>query len=108
MADQFSEFFDGFPSRMSPERLGNWKASVLLDIVGDGGGKWLVSVADGKMGVCRDGMESAETTITVGAADFQQIISGKMNPNMAFMTGKLKVKGAMGHAVKMGGLLMAK
>ncbi len=37
--------------------------------------------------------------------DFLEMLSGKLNSQMAFMTGKLKVAGDMGLALKLGSFL---
>ena len=34
-------------------------------------------------------------------ADFLAIVNGKLNPQMAFMSGKLKIQGDMGLAMKL-------
>ncbi|MCY7357854.1 MAG: SCP2 sterol-binding domain-containing protein [Rudanella sp.] len=47
----------------------------------------------------------ADTTITVTVADLMKLGTGDMNPMMAFMTGKLKVQGDMGVAMKMGQIM---
>jgi putative sterol carrier protein len=47
----------------------------------------------------------AETTIAISLADLDQLIAGALNPTMAYMTGKLKIEGSMGVALKMSGLL---
>jgi putative sterol carrier protein len=39
-------------------------------------------------------------------ADFLAIVNGKLNPQMAFMSGKLKVQGDMGLAMKLQQLLV--
>lgn len=108
MADGLVEFFGSFPARMTPERLGTWQASVVLEITGEGGGTWLIRIADGKMIVTSGNDVPVDTTISVSAADFQQIIAARLNPQLAFMTGKLKVKGAMGNALKLSSLLSSK
>jgi len=43
----------------------------------------------------------AKCTVTAATGDFMNIVSGKMNPQMAFMSGKLKIKGDMGLAMKL-------
>jgi putative sterol carrier protein len=53
----------------------------------------------------REGDEEAEVTLTADAEVFKAILAGDMNPTMAFMTGKLKVDGAMGTAMKLGAVL---
>jgi putative sterol carrier protein len=39
------------------------------------------------------------------AETFRGIIEGDVNPTMAFMTGKLKIEGNMGMAMKLGSAL---
>ena len=38
-------------------------------------------------------------------ADFLNIVNGKLNPQMAFMSGKLKIQGDMGLAMKLAQIL---
>ena len=56
-------------------------------------------------GGVRAGDEEAEVTLTAEAEVFRSILDGDTNPTMAFMTGKLKVDGSMGLAMKLGSVL---
>ena len=47
----------------------------------------------------------AESTITISLVDLNGLIAGTINPTMAYMTGKLKIQGSMGIALKMSQLL---
>jgi putative sterol carrier protein len=76
-----------------------------FNITGEGGGVWTLEVAGGKGTVTSGSGGQAKCTVTVAAADFSDIIDGKLNPQMAFMTGKLKVAGDMGLALKLGAIL---
>ena len=49
--------------------------------------------------------EEADVTLTADRATFEGLLSGDVNPTLAFMTGKLKVDGSMGTAMKLGALL---
>ena len=53
----------------------------------------------------RAGDDDADVTLTADADVFRAILDGEMNPTMAFMTGKLKVDGNMGQAMKLGAVL---
>ena len=53
----------------------------------------------------RAGDDEAEVTLTASRETFEGLISGEVNPTMAFMSGKLKVDGSMGTAMKLGALL---
>ncbi len=46
--------------------------------------------------------QPADTELHVNVKDLERMATGDLNPMMAFMTGKLKVKGDMGVAMKMG------
>ncbi|TAE28288.1 MAG: sterol-binding protein [Cytophagales bacterium] len=48
---------------------------------------------------------AADTTIQVTVENLVKMGTGDMNPMMAFMTGKLKVQGDMGVAMKMGQIM---
>ena len=49
----------------------------------------------------RAGDEEADVTMTADAEVFQDILAGNLNPTSAFMTGKLKVDGDMGAAMRL-------
>ncbi len=53
----------------------------------------------------REGDDEADVTLTADGEVFQGILTGDMNATMAFMTGKLKVDGNMGLAMKLGAVL---
>ena len=53
----------------------------------------------------RAGDEDADVTLTASRDTFEGILNGSTNPTMAYMSGKLKVDGAMGTAMKRGALL---
>ena len=46
-----------------------------------------------------------DLTVTMKDKDFVSIAQGKMKPQMAFMRGKLKIKGSMGLAMKLQGVM---
>jgi putative sterol carrier protein len=74
------------------------KNSYLFDIEGEG--QWLVNVADGAIGVTEGGGD-ADVTISTSGETFDKIVAGEQNPTTAYMTGKLKIKGDMGAAMKL-------
>jgi putative sterol carrier protein len=92
------DFFDGLASRADESKLAGMNNSYLFDIEGEG--QWLVVVADGTIKVT-EGSGEADTTITTSAETFEQIVGGEQNPTTAYMTGKLKIKGDMGAAMKL-------
>ena len=47
----------------------------------------------------------SDTTLTLSLESLQKLIDGNLNPTLAYMTGRLKVEGSMGVALKIGQLL---
>lgn len=92
------EFFDSLPSRADASKLAGMTNSYLFDIEGEG--QWLVTVADGSITVT-EGAGDADATIETSAETFDKIVAGDQNPTTAYMTGKLKIKGDMGAAMKL-------
>jgi putative sterol carrier protein len=84
-----------------PELSKAVNAVYQFNIEGDGGGTWTVDLTKEPGCVSAGPSEAAKCTVSAKAPDFVNIISGKMNPNMAFMSGKIKVKGDMALAMKL-------
>merc|ERR1711915_1130455 len=68
---------------------------------GPGGatGKWTVDAKSGTGEVVYNSDKKADCTITMSDKDFPLLMSGKLNPQQAFMAGKLKVSGKMALAM---------
>ena len=92
------DFFDTLPSRADASKTAGMNNSYLFDIEGEG--QWLVTVSDGAVNVAEGGGD-ADATISTNAETFDKIVAGEQNPTTAYMTGKLKIKGDMGAAMKL-------
>jgi putative sterol carrier protein len=92
------EFFEGLPSRVTPERIEGMRNTYVFDI--EGAGVWTVAIADSAVTVT-EGAGEADTTFTTSEENFEKIVAGEQNPTTAYMTGKLKIKGDMGAAMKL-------
>jgi putative sterol carrier protein len=92
------EFFETLESRVDASKTAGMNNSYLFDI--EGAGKWKVDVSDGKVSVT-EGESDADAVISTNEETFDKIASGEQNATSAYMTGKLKVKGDMGAAMKL-------
>lgn len=78
------------------------KARVTFDF-GDDGLVYVDSTQDPPE-ISHEGKDS-DTTLILSLATFEGFLTGKQDPTVAFMMGKLKVKGSMGLAMKLNAVL---
>ncbi len=99
--------FEQMKSRLTEEKAKKINASYFFDIGGDEGGKWSVDLTKPADWVTTTSeVTAAQCTITVPKSeDWVALATGKLNPTMAFMQGKIKVKGDMTLALKLQSLL---
>jgi putative sterol carrier protein len=53
----------------------------------------------------RAGDDDADVTMTADTDTFRAILDGNLNPTAAFMTGRLRIAGDMGAAMRLGSVL---
>jgi putative sterol carrier protein len=95
------EAFDTASSRFKKEAAKGLNAAYQFDLSGDGGGKWNIAIKDEQCEVKEGQASSPNITLTMAAKDYLDMINGKLNGQMAFMTGKLKISGDMGLALRL-------
>ncbi len=98
MSEAVNEFFAALPSRVDPGKTAGMNNSYVFDI--EDAGTWTVKVADGGVTV-DEGDTGGDCTISTSAEVFERIVRGEQNPTAAYMSGKLKIKGDMGAAMKL-------
>ena len=98
------EIFDTkIPARLceKPQLAGQINNSFQFELTGDGGGNWYIDLTGGTGNVAEGNLESPGVTIGMSASDFVDLVEGRLDGQMAFMQGKLKIKGDMSLALKL-------
>lgn len=100
-ATNVAEAVNNMKGRFKADSAKGMNAVYQFDLTGDGGGKHYMQIADGALTVAEGTHEKPNITVTMAAGDFVSMTNGKLNPQMAFMSGKLKIAGDMGLAMRM-------
>ena len=95
------EIFSQMPTNFNADAAKGMNSVIQFNLSGDGGGNYHVIIKDGACSVAEGSHASPNMTMTMAAQDYVDMISGKLNGQMAFMSGKLKIAGDMGLAMKM-------
>lgn len=99
------EIFDRIERKILEKRseLSDTRALIQFIISGPEGGTWVVDFKDETMGV-REGNEDANCTFSATDVNFVKLINREMKPEMAIMTGKVKLTGDVMLAMKLANL----
>lgn len=76
-----------------------------FDISGDDAMTFFVKLDNGVPTMGVGAADSSNITISMASSDFKDMVEGKLNGTMAFMSGKVKIKGDMSLAMKLESIL---
>lgn len=79
--------------------------AVQINIEGKENGVFYVEVKDGRINVEPYEYNDRNCAVTMNLTNFNKLIDGKLDPVLAFTTGKLKVDGDIGKALEFSKLL---
>ena len=95
------EIFEGMAGSFQADMGKDLNTVIQYEITGEGGGDWYATIKDAACAVSEGKAPSPALTITMSAPDWVDMSHGKLNGQMAFMSGKLKLKGDMGLAMRL-------
>lgn len=98
-----AELFDQVRERLASraDRLKNFKATFQIVLTGDDGGTFYIRVDNGTFDIGAGTLEKPECTIQLSADHFKAMSAGKATPPGLFFSGKAKVTGNLGLAMRM-------
>jgi putative sterol carrier protein len=104
---EVAKIFEGIQGKLQadPSKVANMNSVYQFNVTGDDGGEWTVDLTGEIAAVAAGAHDAANCTVTIADQDLVAIIAGSLNPQMAFMTGKVKISGDMGLAMKLGKIL---
>lgn len=91
--------------KTDPAKAKSIGALVVFHITGAAPADWTLDCSIEPATLAEGGVDGARVEVTMSEEDFVNLANGALNPQMAFLGGKLKVKGDMGLAIKLGQIL---
>ena len=98
------ETFEQMAGRFRADKAAGTNAVIQYDVSGEGGGTWHAVIKDGTCAVNSGPGQNPTLTFSIAAQDWLDMVARKQSGQMLFMSGKLKLKGDMGLAMKLGSM----
>jgi putative sterol carrier protein len=96
------DFFEKIlPQRFKPDKAKGVDVIVNIDISGNNGGKWIVTIRDQTLKVEEGFHSSPSLSLIISEKDYLDIVNSKLSGEKAFFTGKLKLKGNISQALRL-------
>lgn len=95
-----AETFEEMAKYFNPAAAAGMTKTLQWNITGDEEGKWAFRIVNGVVELVPGGVEKADVTFSISDKDWLSMADGKLDPQSAFFSGKLKVAGDMGLALR--------
>lgn len=94
------EIFAAMPERMDAGAADGVEVTIGWDLSGDEATSKTIAISGGGLEVSEGISDDANATISMDSDDFKALVTGELNPMMAFMGGKVKIDGDMSAVMK--------
>ncbi|XP_057230526.1 hydroxysteroid dehydrogenase-like protein 2 [Malurus melanocephalus] len=97
-----AETFRVIQGAVNEEHVRSTQGVFQFELSGDGGGTWYIDLKSkgGSAGFGKPPV-AADVVMSMSSTDFVKMFTGKLKPTLAFMSGKLRIKGNMALAMKL-------
>ena len=99
--DTAKEIIEAMPRAFQPEKARGLRATYQLELSGEGGGTWVMEIADGHCQVREGRADAPDGTLTMAASDYVALAKGELDVIRAFMSGRIKFQGDLSLAAKL-------
>lgn len=99
--EEVAGVFPKMVERFDPQKAEGINATIQFDLTGENGGNYWLRIVEGQAQTGEGAAENPRMTLKASADDFYSMLNGGINPMQAFMTGKIKIQGDTGLALKL-------
>lgn len=98
---QIGDVFEEMAKHFKSGAATGLNVAYQFNISGPQGGIWAFKIVNSACELVKGGVDAPSVEISLADKDWMAIREGKLNSQMAFMQGKLKIKGDMNLAMKL-------
>ncbi|HJN72894.1 MAG TPA: SCP2 sterol-binding domain-containing protein [Myxococcota bacterium] len=96
------DIFQAMPDRFNAEAAEGWTSDIQFHFSGDGGDEdWCLRVADQTCTVIEGTVDTPSATIRTSSGTWIGMITGDVDPMVAFAGGLLKIEGNIGDVMRL-------
>jgi len=101
------ELIEGVLDKMNEhqDKLQGISADYVVELTGEGGGKFCLRVADGRVAMVPDEGVTPKAAVTLATTDFADLLQEKVSAMGLFMQGRVRLQGDMSEAFRLESLL---
>ena len=85
------EFINNLPNKVNNDAIQGMETTFHFQIKEEGGGDYTVNIKDGQVNVIEGLVGDPKCTVRTTNDNFIGVVTGKINPMMALMMGKIKI-----------------
>ena len=89
------EALESLVAHFSPEAAGDGDCVFSFNLSGAGGGTFAVYIENGRCRLTRDRPPRHDIEVCMSTTDYLDLVSRELNPQVAYLTGKLVLRGNM-------------
>jgi putative sterol carrier protein len=101
MAISAAEIIHQIPSRFQGDKAEGVYAVIQMNLSGDGGGEWYITIKDKTCKVETGTAPASRVVLAASTSDCVDLFTRKLDPMRAFMTGKVRLTGDMNFAMRL-------
>ncbi|XP_018589853.1 hydroxysteroid dehydrogenase-like protein 2 [Scleropages formosus] len=96
-----AETFEIIQGVLNPELVKTTQGVYRFNLTGENAGSWYIDLKNDAGSAGSGDPPKPDVVMTMDSADFVKMFKGDLKPTIAFMSGKLKIKGDMALAIKL-------